>query len=53
MEKIATLEEIRNVWTLNDLGDAHEMLDIKGETSSYYHEEMDRKQRLEAQERRR
>ena len=36
LEGITTLEEVNNSWTINDLADAHEVLDIKSEMEYYY-----------------
>jgi len=33
---IVTLEEMDRHWTINDLADAHEALDIKEEVEQYY-----------------
>lgn len=36
LAKIATLEEIERHWSLVDIADAHEALDIKEEAEAYY-----------------
>lgn len=38
MNGIATLKEIETYWTINDLADANEALDIKEEAEAYYTE---------------
>lgn len=38
LEGIATLEEINRSWTINDLADANEALDIKNEIDTYYND---------------
>lgn len=37
LAKIATLEEIERSWTINDLMDAHEALDVQAEAEHYAH----------------
>lgn len=36
MDGMATLQEVDEHWTLNDIADAHEALDIKGEAEAYH-----------------
>ena len=36
LEGVATLEEVETYYSLNDLADAHEALDIKDEAEAYY-----------------
>jgi hypothetical protein len=36
MEGIATLTEILTSWSITDLYDAHEALDLKAEADAYY-----------------
>ena len=38
VEEIATLSEIEEKWTLCDLADAHEALDVKLEAANFYAE---------------
>jgi len=35
LSKIVTLEELDTYWTLNDVADAHEALDIQSENEAY------------------
>jgi len=35
LAKIATLEEIERAWSIGDLSDAHEALDIQQESEEY------------------
>ncbi len=43
LAKVATLEEIERSWSLNDLMDAHEALDIQQEAEEYAQKEVDKK----------
>ena len=36
LQGITTLEEVNRSWTINDLADAHEALNIQAEMDSYY-----------------
>jgi len=38
MNGIATLKEIETYWSINDLADANEALDIREEAETYYAE---------------
>ena len=37
VNQIVTLEEVERYWTICDLADAHEALDIKNEAEAFYH----------------
>lgn len=39
LAKITTLQEVENHWSIDDLTDAHELLDIKGEAEEWYYEQ--------------
>ena len=43
LAKIVTLEEIERSWSINDLMDAHEALDIQQEAEEYAQREVERK----------
>jgi len=43
LAKVATLEEIERSWSINDLMDAHEALDIQQEAEEYAQRESERK----------
>ena len=36
MQKITTLQELEEHWSIDDLADAHEILDIKQEAEEFY-----------------
>jgi len=43
LAKITTLEEIENHWSICDLADAHEALDIQQEADEFYRKQAERK----------
>lgn len=54
IEGVASLQEIKEVWTINDLADCHEALDLRDSIKAHYHLEQEKlsKQHIERSKRR-
>lgn len=49
LEQVATLQEISDHWTINDLADCHEALDLMDSVKAHYHLEAERLSKQQAE----